>query len=50
MRDPASYYEGQRYLANNNTFFVNMIVDDTGKIYCADRGHAGIMDYMKFQR
>ena len=28
--------EGQRFLANNNTFFVNMIVDDAGKANCAD--------------
>lgn len=42
----APFCEGQRFLANNNTFFVNMIVDDSGKSYCADWGRAGIMDYM----
>lgn len=42
----ASYCEKQRYLANNNTFFRNMIVGDDGKTYCADWGRAGIMDYM----
>lgn len=42
----APFCEGQRFLANNNTFFVNMIVDDSGKTYCADWGRAGIMDYM----
>ena len=42
----APFCEGQRFLANNNTFFVNMIVDDAGKTYCADWGRAGIMDYM----
>ncbi len=40
------YCEGQRYLANNNTFFCNMVVDENGKTYCADWGRAGIMDYM----
>lgn len=42
----APYCEGQRYLANNNTFFCNMVVDENGKTYCADWGRAGIMDYM----
>ncbi len=42
----APFCEGQRYLANNNTFFVNMIADDAGKTYCADWGRAGIMDYL----
>ncbi|MBO6089949.1 MAG: hypothetical protein J6P37_06550 [Lachnospiraceae bacterium] len=42
----APYCEGQRYLANNNTFFCNMVVDESGKTYCADWGRAGIMDYM----
>ena len=42
----APFCEGQRFLANNNTFFVNMIVDDSGRTYCADWGRAGIMDYM----
>ena len=42
----APYCEGQRFLANNNTFFVNMIVDDAGKAYCADWGRAGIMDFL----
>ena len=42
----APYCEEQRYLANNNTFFCNMIVDDAGKTYCADWGRAGIMDFM----
>ena len=42
----APYCEGQRYLANNNTFFCNMVVDEFGKTYCADWGRAGIMDYM----
>lgn len=41
-----SYVEGQRYLVNNNTFFVNMVVDEAGTPYCADWGRAGIMDYM----
>lgn len=41
-----SYAEGQRYLVNNNTFFVNMVVDETGRPHCADWGRAGIMDYM----
>ena len=40
----ASFCEGQRFLANNNTFFVNMIVDEAGKTYCADWGRAGIME------
>ncbi len=40
------FCEGQRYLANNNTFFCNMIVGDNGKTYCADWGRAGIMDFM----
>jgi hygromycin-B 4-O-kinase len=42
----APFCEGRRFLANNNTFFVNMIVDDAGKTYCADWGRAGIMDFM----
>ena len=42
----APFCEDQRYLANNNTFFRNMIVGDDGKTYCADWGRAGIMDYM----
>ena len=42
----SGYCEGQRYLVNNNTFFCNMIVDNTEKTYCADWGRAGIMDYM----
>jgi hygromycin-B 4-O-kinase len=42
----APYCEGQRYLTNNNTFFCNMVVDESGKTYCADWGRAGIMDYM----
>ena len=42
----SSYCEGQRFLVNNNTFFCNMLVDDSGKTYCADWGRAGIMDYM----
>ena len=42
----APYCEGQRYLANNNAFFCNMVVDENGKTYCADWGRAGIMDYM----
>ncbi len=40
------FCEGQRYLANNNTFFCNMLVDNAGKIYCADWGRAGIMDFL----
>lgn len=42
----APYCEDQRYLANNNTFFCNMIVGDDGKTYCADWGRAGIMDFL----
>jgi hypothetical protein len=42
----APFCEGQRFLANNNTFFCNMIVGEDGKTYCADWGRAGIMDYM----
>ena len=42
----APFCEGQRYLANNNTFFCNMLVDPDGKTYPADWGRAGIMDYM----
>ena len=42
----APFCEGRRFLANNNTFFVNMIVDDAGKTYCADWGRAGIMDFL----
>lgn len=42
----APYCEGRRFLVNNNTFFVNMIVDDAGKTYCTDWGRAGIMDFM----
>ena len=42
----APFCEGRRFLTNNNTFFVNMIVDDAGKTYCADWGRAGIMDFM----
>ena len=42
----APYCEGQRFLANNNTFFCNMIVDDAGKTYCTDWGRAGIMDFL----
>jgi len=42
----APYCEGQRFLANNNTFFCNMIVDDAGKVHPADWGRAGIMDYL----
>ena len=42
----APYCEGRRYLANNNTFFCNMIVDETGKTYCTDWGRAGIMDFL----
>ena len=42
----APYCEGHRYLANNNTFFCNMIVGEDGKTYCADWGRSGIMDYM----
>lgn len=41
-----SYCEGQRYLANNNTFFVNMVVDSDGNPHCADWGRAGIMDFL----
>ena len=46
IRKYAPFCEGQRFLANNNTFFVNMIVDDAGKVSCADWGRAGIMDYL----
>lgn len=42
----APYCEKQRYLANNNTFFCNMIVGDDGKTYCTDWGRAGIMDFL----
>ncbi|MCR5461031.1 MAG: hypothetical protein K6F51_14250 [Acetatifactor sp.] len=42
----APYCEGQRFLANNNTFFCNMIVDKAGKVHPADWGRAGIMDYL----
>ncbi|MBP5330444.1 MAG: hypothetical protein J6Y89_01160, partial [Lachnospiraceae bacterium] len=42
----ADFCEGQRYLANNNTFFCNMLMDDAGKTYCADWGRAGIMDFL----
>ncbi len=42
----APFCEGRRFLANNNTFFRNMIVDDAGKTYCADWGRAGIMDFL----
>ena len=31
----APFCEGQRFLANNNTFFVNMIVDEKGKEKCS---------------
>ena len=41
----APYCENRRYLANNNTFFCNMIVDDAGKVHCTDWGRAGIMDF-----
>ena len=40
------FCEGKRYLANNNTFFRNMLVDEAGKTYCADWGRAGIMDFL----
>ncbi len=40
------FCEGHRFLVNNNTFFCNMIVDDAGKVHCADWGRAGIMDFM----
>ena len=42
----APYCEGRRYLANNNTFFCNMIVSENGKTYCTDWGRAGIMDFL----
>ena len=42
----ADFCEGQRFLANNNTFFCNMIVGADGKTYCADWGRAGIMDFL----
>ena len=42
----APFCEGKRFLANNNTFFCNMVVGDNGKTYCVDWGRAGIMDFM----
>jgi len=42
----AAYCEGHRYLVNNNTFFCNMLIDEDGKVGCADWGRAGIMDFM----
>ena len=42
----APYCEDKRFLANNNTFFCNMIVGEDGKTYCADWGRAGIMDFL----
>ena len=42
----APYCEGRRFLANNNTFFCNMIVGSDGKTYCSDWGRAGIMDFL----
>ncbi|WP_026526157.1 hypothetical protein [Butyrivibrio sp. VCD2006] len=42
----APFCEGKRFLANNNTFFCNMVVDDEGKAHCTDWGRAGIMDFM----
>lgn len=42
----APYCEGQRYLVNNNTFFCNMLIDETGKVNCVDWSRAGMMDYM----
>ena len=42
----APFCEGQRYHANNNSFFCYMIVDDAGKTFCTDWGRAGIMDFM----
>ena len=42
----APFCEGRRYLANNNTFFCNLVADDSGKVFCTDWGRAGIMDFM----
>lgn len=42
----APFCEGRRYLANNNTFFCNLVVDDDRKVFCTDWGRAGIMDFM----
>lgn len=40
------YCEGRRYLVNNNTFFCNMLVDESGTPACGDWVRAGIMDFM----
>ena len=42
----APFCEGKRFLANNNTFFCNMVVGDDNKTYCTDWGRAGIMDFL----
>lgn len=42
----SSFCEGRRYLVNNNTFFVNMIVDQNGGVGFPDWSRAGIADFL----
>ena len=45
MLEYSSYCEGQRYLVNNNTFFVNMVVMEN-KVGFPDWSRAAITDFL----
>jgi hypothetical protein len=46
MEERIDYCEGQRYLVNNNTFFVNMITDGKTMLGFPDWSRAGISDFL----
>lgn len=46
MKDRIPYCEGKRYLAYNNTFFINMITDGTSTVGFPDWSRSGICDFL----
>lgn len=46
MEERIDYCEGQRYLANNNTFFVYMITDGKTLVGFPDWSRSGICDFL----
>lgn len=42
----AEYCEGKRFLVNNNTFFVNIIVKENGTVGFPDWSRSGVCDFL----
>lgn len=46
MLEYAEFCEGKRYLVNNNSFFVNMIVKENGRVGFPDWSRSGVCDFL----